>query len=104
MRRRQPTPDVITSGERRQPPVLPTVRFERTAIPEDDDSAPGGGVKETKEDPDVRGVQNMIDQLTLDYGKIEQEVADLDAADDRNDNWNNDDEEDKVDIGVQCQQ
>ena len=91
------------SGGRRQPPVLPTVRFERTAIPEDDDSAPGG-VEETKEDPDVRGVLNMIDQLTLDYKRIEQEVANLDAADDRNDAWNNDDEEDEVDVGVQCQQ
>ena len=84
MRRRQPTPDVVTSGERRQPPVLPTVRFERTAIPEDDDSAPGGGVEETKEDPDVRRVQNMIDQLTVDYERIEQE-ADLDADNDNDD-------------------
>ena len=44
--------------------MLLTVQFEQTANPEDDDSAPGGGVEEIKEDSDVRGVQDMIDQLT----------------------------------------
>ena len=62
--------------------MLLTVQFEQTAIPEDDDSAPGGGVEETKEDPDVRRVQNMIDELTVDYERIEQEVADMNAPDD----------------------
>ena len=45
----------------------------------------------------------MIDQLTLDCERIEQEVVDMNTADDRNDDDRND-EEDEVDVGVQRQQ